>query len=161
MLHLATIGVYGFDERTFFEALQSADVDTVCDIRRRRGVRGREYAFANSQRLQRRLAELGIRYVHSLALAPATTLRREQDTQDRATHTAKRQRTILSPVFSQAYQRDNLARFEPDAWLAELPADAHTVALLCVEREPEACHRGLAAAHMQRLWGCSVTHLRP
>ena len=30
-----------------------------------------EYAFANSQRLQGRLAELGIAYVHRLDLAPS------------------------------------------------------------------------------------------
>ncbi|MFN2179799.1 MAG: hypothetical protein ACK2UV_09955, partial [Candidatus Promineifilaceae bacterium] len=56
---IVTIGVYGFDETTFFQALKDAGVDTFCDIRRRRGVRGSRYAFANSKRLQKRLAELG------------------------------------------------------------------------------------------------------
>jgi len=36
-------------------------VDTFCDIRARRGVRGSEYAFANHQRLAARLAERNIR----------------------------------------------------------------------------------------------------
>ena len=56
-MKFVTIGVYGSDEATFFEALQRAGVDTFCDIRWRRGVRGAKYAFANSARLQKRLAE--------------------------------------------------------------------------------------------------------
>ena len=49
-LKFVTLGVYGFTPSAFFEALQRAGVDTFCDIRWRRGVRGREYAFANSAR---------------------------------------------------------------------------------------------------------------
>ena len=64
-------------------------VDTFCDLRARRGVRGREYAFANSQRLQARLAELGIRYVHRLDLAPSAATRSQQHAADAATHTRK------------------------------------------------------------------------
>ena len=52
-LKLVTIGVYGFDEASFFAALQTAGVDTLCDMRQRRGVRGADYAFVNSKRLQR------------------------------------------------------------------------------------------------------------
>lgn len=37
---IVTIGVYGFDEQSFFQALQDAQIDTLCDIRARRGVRG-------------------------------------------------------------------------------------------------------------------------
>ena len=67
---IVTIGVYGFDEARFFEALRKVKVDTFCDIRNRRGVRGSTYAFANSLRLQARLAELGIRYLYRKDLAP-------------------------------------------------------------------------------------------
>ncbi len=49
---IVTIGVYGFEEEEFFAALANARVDLFCDVRRRRGVRGARYAFANSQRLQ-------------------------------------------------------------------------------------------------------------
>ena len=41
---IVTVGVYGFNEATFFAALRATGVDTFCDIRLRRGVRGREYA---------------------------------------------------------------------------------------------------------------------
>ncbi len=45
---IVTLGVYGRSEAEFFATLQHAQVDLFCDIRRRRGVRGRDYAFANS-----------------------------------------------------------------------------------------------------------------
>jgi len=61
---IVTIGVYGFDEQSFFGALQDAKIDTFCDIRLRRGMRGSLYAFANSEYLQRRLRKLEIRYLH-------------------------------------------------------------------------------------------------
>ncbi|MDE0480996.1 MAG: DUF488 family protein [Candidatus Poribacteria bacterium] len=67
-----------------------ADVDTFCDIRSRRGVRGATYAFANSKRLQARLAELGIRYIHRKDLGPTKAVREKQAAADKATKTAKR-----------------------------------------------------------------------
>ena len=51
MPDFVTIGVYGFDESSFFQTLQNAGVDTFCDLRARRGVRGAAYAFANGERL--------------------------------------------------------------------------------------------------------------
>ena len=92
MPEFVTIGAHGWDAERFFDALLAAGVDTFCDLRARRGVRGREYAFANSQRLQARLAELGIRYVHRLDLAPSAATRSQQHAADEATHTAKRSR---------------------------------------------------------------------
>ena len=100
-----TIGVYGFDETGFFQALHDAGVDTFVDIRRRRGVRGAAYAFANSQRLQARLAELGIRYVYRPDLAPSKAVRQAQEAADKASKTAKRQRTELDPAFVEAIDR--------------------------------------------------------
>jgi len=49
---VATIGVYGFDLDSFLAALREANVRQLLDVRQRRGVRGPEYAWANSQRLQ-------------------------------------------------------------------------------------------------------------
>lgn len=74
-LKVVTIGVYGFDEFTFFDALLRARVDTLCDVRMWRGVRGAHYAFANSRYLQQRLDELGITYIYQKALAPSLATR--------------------------------------------------------------------------------------
>jgi putative nucleic acid modification protein with dual OB domain len=56
---IVTIGAYGFDKESFFQALLDAKVDTFCDLRMRRGMRGSTYAFVNSSSLQSRLGELG------------------------------------------------------------------------------------------------------
>jgi len=42
-----TIGVYGFDSDSFFQALLDAHVQIFCDLRLRRAVSGSTYAFAN------------------------------------------------------------------------------------------------------------------
>ena len=59
-MRVATIGVYGFDADRFRAALQRTGVGLVVDVRERRGVRGSEYAWANSQRLQAMLADAGV-----------------------------------------------------------------------------------------------------
>ena len=43
--------------------------------------------------------------------------------------------------------------------VAEMPTDA-TSALLCVERDPEACHRSLIAERLAAEYRLPVTHLR-
>jgi uncharacterized protein (DUF488 family) len=161
MVKVTTVGVYGFSEESFFEALQAARVDTFCDVRQRRGVRGAAYAFANSQRLQKRLAELGIRYLHRKDLAPTPAVRQRQQDADKADKVAKRQRTGLSPAFVAAYHEEVLASFEPQSLSDDLPPDTTVVALFCVEREPTACHRSLLADKLARAWQIDVEHITP
>lgn len=158
---VVTIGVYGFDADSFFAALRDASVDTFCDIRQRRGVRGASYAFANSQRLQQRLEALGIRYVHKRDLAPTPAVRARQKEADALAGVAKRQRDGLDPVFIEAYEDQILSDFEPRSWLDGLGNKTRVVALCCVEREPAACHRSLIAARLHADLGLAVVHLRP
>ena len=159
MASITTIGVYGFDRETFLEALAEAEVELVLDVRQRRGVRGSEYAWANSRRLQAALAQAGIRYTHLKELAPTTELRQAQYREDARRDEGKRSRTVLSPDYAKGYTEEILdqADLEPIVkWVGGASA-----ALLCVERDPEACHRSLIAARLQRDWGFSVEHLRP
>ena len=159
MADVLTIGAYGWSEATFFPALQSAGVQTFCDVRRRRGVRGHEYAFANAGRLQERLAELGIGYVHRLDLAPSDALRQAEARADAEHHTARRSRAELTPEFAAAFENEVLAGFDPYAFLTGV-GQAGPVVLFCVERDPQACHRGLVAARLAAA-GATVTHLTP
>lgn len=158
---IVTIGAIGYSAEAFFAALQTAGVDTLVDVRRRRAVRGRDYAFANSLRLQAGLAERGIRYLHRLDLAPPSDIRRRQADADKAAGVAKRQRAALSPLFVAAYEREVLDGFDPRALLDDLPDDAAVIALLCVERLPAACHRSLLAERLGRAWNVEVEHLIP
>lgn len=160
-LKVVTIGVYGFDEAGFFRALQEAQVDTFCDIRDRRGMRGATYAFVNSQRLQARLADLGICYLHRKDLAPSKAVRAKQAEADKATKTAKRQRTALGEVFINEYQAECLTHFQPQSLLDDLNPDAQVVALFCVEQDPAACHRSLVADKLAKELGIEVEHLLP
>lgn len=158
---LVTIGVYGCAEAGFFGALEAAGVDTFCDIRYRRGVRGAAYAFANSARLQRRLAELGIRYLHFRDLAPSPALRQRQALVDQAEGITKRQRVALGRVFIAGYGEECLAQVDSRKFIERLGGEAKVVALFCVEREPAACHRSLLAEKLKQDLGLAVEHLRP
>lgn len=160
-IKLVTIGIYGFEEAGFFNALRQTQVDTFCDVRQRRGVRGAAYAFANSRRLQERLAALGIRYVHCRTLAPTAAMRNFQKEKDRENRQAKRLRHALSSGFVSAYVDDILTALEPGEWLATLPPDAQVVALCCVERDPAACHRSLLADALAQALGVEVEHILP
>jgi uncharacterized protein (DUF488 family) len=160
-MKLVTIGVYGSDEVAFFGALQKAGVDTFCDIRWRRGMRGSEYVFANSARLQTRLRELGIRYVHVREVAPSPALRKAQHQADEATGTARRKRTVLGDVFVEGYRHERLANFDSLKFVERLGPDAKVVALFCVEREPAACHRSLLAQRIEQDLGIKVEHIVP
>ncbi len=160
-MKIVTIGVYGYAEEDFFQALQAAEVDAFCDIRQRRGVRGATYAFANSRRLQKRLAELEIAYFHLKELAPTNAIRAQQSAADKAAKVAKRKRTGLAPPFIEAYRRDILTHFDPQSLLEMLDPDVQVIALFCVEREPDACHRSLVAEHLQHTLGWEVRHIVP
>jgi uncharacterized protein (DUF488 family) len=156
---IATIGVYGFDRNSFLAALRGAEVKLLLDVRQRRGVRGSEYAWANAQRLQAALGEAGIGYTHAKELAPTTAMREAQYREDDRRGEGKRSRTQLSPEYTRLYTEQILdpADLEPMVnWIGSSRA-----ALLCVERDPEACHRSLIAARLRSEFGFRVENLRP
>jgi uncharacterized protein (DUF488 family) len=157
---VATIGVYGFTARTFLDRLREADVGLVLDVRQRRGVRGSEYAWANSVRLQAALAEADVEYRHHKELAPTTELRQLQYREDDRQGVGKRSRARLAPEYRERYIAEILDRADLDAVVAELPSD-RAAALMCVERDPEACHRSLIAERLAARYGVEVTDLRP
>jgi uncharacterized protein (DUF488 family) len=154
---IATIGVYGFERDSFSEALTSAKIDLVLDVRQRRGVRGSEYAWANSRRLQATLAEADIGYSHLKELAPTTELRQLQYREDARLGEGKRSRTALAPEYARLYTEEILDRVDLEPivrWIG-----GSLAALLCVERDPEACHRSLIAERVAAEYGLPVTHL--
>ncbi|MCP2296255.1 Protein of unknown function, DUF488 [Nocardia amikacinitolerans] len=160
MLRMVTIGVYGFTAETFVAKLTGAGVGLLLDLRQRRGVRGPEYSWANSARLQSALAAANIRYRHVKELAPTTELRQLQYREDDRQGVGKRNRIALAPEYTERYTREILDPFDLGALVAELPNDS-TTALLCVERDPEACHRSLVAERLRAEHGLPVTDLRP
>jgi len=160
MRRVATIGVYGFTAGTFLDELADAGVGLLLDLRQRRGVRGPDYSWANSARLQRALAAADVGYRHVKDLAPTTELRRLQYREDDRQGVGKRSRVTLASAYAERYTREILDPFDLGALVAELPSDSVT-ALLCVECDPEACHRSLVAARLHAEHGLPVTDLRP
>jgi hypothetical protein len=72
----------------------------------------------------------------------------------------KRNRVALAPEYAERYTSEILDPFDLGALVAELRSDSVT-ALLCVERDPEACHRSLVAERLRTEYGLPVTDLRP
>lgn len=160
MLRIVTIGVYGFDRASFLRRLRDADARLLLDVRQRRGVRGPEYAWANSVRLQEALAQAGIAYEHHRELAPTTELRQLQYAEDARQGVGKRSRRELAAEYTRRYTAEILDGADLTPIVSALP-DAGTAALLCVERDAEACHRSLITRRLAEEHGVAVEHLRP
>ena len=159
MAKFATIGVYGFDGPGFIRALKEARVGLVLDVRQRRGVRGSQYAWANAKRLQAALAEAGIGYSHLPELAPTTAMRQLQYEEDERKGEGKRSRSELAPGYVRAYTEEVLDQVDLEP-IVRFVGD-NRAALLCVERDPEACHRSLIAERLESELGLPVEHLMP
>lgn len=157
---IATIGVYEFDGASFVRTLDAAGVTQVIDIRQRRGVRGSQYAWANSNRLQERLAQAQIAYEYHPELAPDTAMRHMQYRADATEGVGKRSREHLSPDYIEAYTREILDLVPLEPLVRRLPV--HGIgALLCVEATAQACHRSLVAQRLAQRFGFEVIDLEP
>ena len=156
-----TIGVYGWDEEDFAQAIRDAAPGVFVDVRRRRGLRGATYAWANSTRLQATLTGLDIPYIHRLDVAPSDATRHIVARDAVADGIGYRERTILSQEYLDAYGQEVLAGFDPQEFVASLGEDVASVMLFCVERAPAACHRSLLAEQLARQSRAEVVHLLP
>jgi len=155
---IATVGVYHSSFDDFLDKLKRHRVAMVVDVRQRRGVRGPEYAWANSLRLQAALELAGIRYRHLPELAPTTELRHLQYQEDDRLKVGKRSRVELSEAYGRRYLAEVLDHVDLGSVLESL-ADEATSALLCVERDAPACHRSLIAARLHAQHGVSILNL--
>ena len=158
---VVTIGVYEWDRHAFLEALRAGDVRVLLDVRQRRGVRGREYAWANAVRLQHALGSERVAYRHHRELAPTTELRHLQYAEDWGESVGKRSRVELARIYrspgtrARSSSHVDLARI-----VAELPLDG-AGAIFCVEADPEACHRSIVAERLAAEHDVVVRHLLP
>jgi uncharacterized protein (DUF488 family) len=157
---VVTIGVYGWRPEQWLEALRQAQVGLLLDVRQRRGVRGSEYAWANSKRVQAALAGAGVEYRHEPELAPTTELRQLQYREDDRQGVGKRNRAQLAPEYVERYTTERLDKVDLRPIVAEFP-DGGATALFCVERDPQACHRLLIAERLHGQFGFPVEHRVP
>ena len=158
-MKIYTIGVYGSTEQQFFDKLSKNNIDTFCDIRQRRGVRGSEYAFVNSKYLQAKLAEMDIRYGHIIGLAPTSEIREKQKAEDLANGERKRDRTQLGSTFIREYKK-HIEDYNFDALVSYLDEiGASQVVFFCVEQYASACHRSIVAEELKQRYNFEIEHL--
>lgn len=154
-----TIGVYNSKEDDFFRKLTENNIDVFCDIRQRRGVRGSEYSFVNSVRLQQKLAANGVSYIYVRDLAPTSEIRNLQKEADAKLGEQKRSRNQIGKVFSIAYKNQILNNFDFDSLIRMLKnKGAKRIVFFCVEEKPEACHRSIVAEKLMQ-YGYKITNL--
>jgi|SRR5438309_4093858 len=158
MRTIATVGVYDSSLDAFLAKLKRHQVALLIDVRQRRGVRGRDYAWANSLRLQAALEQAGIDYRHLPELAPTTELRQLQYREDDQLRVGKRSRIQLSDEYRRRYVNEVLDQVDLGRVLESLPDNA-TSALMCVERDATACHRSLIAALLHARFGVPILNL--
>lgn len=155
-----TLGVYNSTEKEFFEKLTKNNIDTFCDIRQRRGVRGAKYSFVNSNRLQQNLADLDIKYGYVPELAPTTEIRNLQKEIDHDKKEFKRERHELGKVFVIEYKNKILNKFNFESFFERLDQiGANRIAFFCVEENPQACHRSIVTDKLKENYNYKITHL--
>lgn len=158
-MKIYTIGVYNSTEQDFFNKLIDNNIDTFCDIRQRRGVRGREYAFANSNYLQGKLNDLDIKYTHIIALAPTSEIREKQKMEDVRLGVQKKTRDTLGSIFTKEY-KNKISSFDFEEFYDQLDRiGASKVVFFCVEEKASACHRSIVAQEMKERFKLEVIDL--
>jgi uncharacterized protein (DUF488 family) len=143
---LFTIGYEGATPDRLIGALQAAGVRHLVDVREL--ANSRRPGFAK-RALAEALGRAGLGYTHVKALGTPAAGRAAA----RAGRTAEMHRIF----------RSRLAGTEAQAALAGLAAQARAepVCLLCLEADPQRCHRRLVAEAVQGLGGFEVMHLHP
>ncbi len=155
-----TLGVYNSTEKDFFSRLIKNKIDTFCDVRQRRGVRGAKYSFVNSKKLQLKLAELNIKYCHILDLAPTEGIRKLQKEIDIQKDELKTQRKELGNNFINEYKNLILKNFDFKDFLEKHNrSNSNRIVFFCVENYAKACHRSIVADELINQYKFKVTHL--
>lgn len=160
MIKIYTIGVYNSTENSYFRKLQENHIDLFCDIRQRRGVRGSQYKYVNSNYLQAKLQDLGIVYKYIKELAPTNDIRQKQKDADKAIGETKKQRTNLGPIFKSEYIKQILEPFDIEKLAHDVHASgAKNIVFFCVEEHAAACHRSLVAQKLASTLNCEIINL--
>ncbi|MDB5227772.1 MAG: hypothetical protein JWN78_1965 [Bacteroidota bacterium] len=155
-----TIGVYGSSEEEFFQKLKDNNIDCFIDVRKRRAVRGSQYAFVNSRRLQDKLNAMSISYKHIIELAPTAQIREKQKQLDLQSNILKRDRQTLGAEFIEDYKAKVLKTYDLSLLIRQLEYDhLKNVVFFCVEKTPLACHRGIITSKLETDFSFYIKHL--
>ncbi|MFA8342875.1 MAG: DUF488 domain-containing protein [Rhodothermaceae bacterium] len=154
-----SIGVYNLTEENFFNKLTENNIDLFCDIRMRRAVRGSKYTFANSRKLQSKLQELKIDYLHLEGLAPTRNMLEIQFSEDKKLKIKQSERKELAEEYICNYQKEILEPFDLDLFFNQLKIrNVKNIVFFCVEENPAGCHRNLVLNAIKKR-GFETIHL--
>ena len=132
-----TMGASGKDARSFFDALRSAGVRRVVDIRLRN--QSTLAGFTKGRDLKYFLqAILGVEYVHRPELAPTKELL-----------DAYRKKQIDWAEYERRFE-EIIGQRRPEEVLSR--EELAGACLLCSEPTPDKCHRRLVAEHLAKKW---------
>ena len=87
-------------------------------------------------------------------------MRQLQYAEDDRRGVGRRSRRELAAEYARRYTVEILDRADLTPIVSALSSSG-TAALLCVERDPEACHRSLIAQRLTELHRVTIEHLRP
>ena len=148
MLTLATIGYEGATVDTFLDALRSARIETLVDVRA--VAMSRRPGFAKTK-LAANLDGAGIAYMHLRRLGTPA--------EGRAAARSGRH-DEMKRIFADQLATDE-AQDELET-LADLIRTGRRIAILCFEADPRHCHRNIVAQALgERIPGLVIEHLHP
>ena len=147
MRSIATIGYESATVRTFLDALKEAKVELLVDVRA--VASSRRPGFAKTK-LAANLGEAGIDYLHLRGLGTPA----EGRAAARAGRHEEMRAIFLEHLATEAAQAELQT-------LAEIVRSGRRVALLCLEANPEHCHRTMVAEALASLMEVRVDHLAP
>jgi uncharacterized protein (DUF488 family) len=143
---LFTIGYEGATLESVLNELAQADVTLVVDVRDNAWSRRPEFC---RRRLEPTLAARGIAYRHERALGNPKAGRAAARAGDMAAY-----RAVMAAQVSSAVGGEALS-------LIARESERRGVALLCMERNPDMCHRSLVAEAAAATGAPKPCHLRP
>ncbi|EKV30432.1 hypothetical protein C882_4391 [Caenispirillum salinarum AK4] len=146
MAGLFTIGYEGASLDAFLDELGRAGVTLVVDVRDHPWSRRPEFC---RRRLEEALAARGVAYRHDKALGNPKAGREAAKAGDMQAY-----RAIMAARLASATGVASVARIAEEC--------AHRdIALLCMERNPDMCHRSIVAAAIHAVGAPIPCHLRP
>ncbi|MEK7475100.1 MAG: DUF488 domain-containing protein [Candidatus Coatesbacteria bacterium] len=135
-----TIGYEGRGIRDFIEQLKAKDVEVLLDVRDNPNSRNRDFC---KSRLERTLGRQGIRYEHKKGLGNPKPIR------DAYKLTGNKERFVRAFSAFLSTRKDDLNDLHVDVITS-------VCCVMCVERDPETCHRSLVGERLRSLNGHAV-----
>jgi len=141
-----TIGYQGYSLLGLVDILKEQGIDALVDVRYDAYSKRPEFCKG---RLRSAMQEAGIEYLHRPELGTPTQLRKK------ITNARSGQE-----VFKLYFERISKVNVRYVEAVAEL-ASPRKLVLMCMEKEPERCHRKILADFISRKFGFEVVHLAP